>query len=461
MTVARGGRLPDAIDAAMERLNTSVDIDWELWREDIAGSIAHAEGLARAGVLSHAEALSIVTGLQQIKGEIERGEFVWDRKKEDVHMNIEARLRDVVGPVGGKLHTGRSRNDQVATDLRLWTRNRCEEAILAIDELASAILGRASSELELLMPAYTHLQRAQPSRLSHHLLAWQELLLRDRGRLVDAMARLNECPLGAGAVAGTGFPLDREGVARALGFTQPMQNSIDATGSRDFLMEVASALAIFGVHLSRIGEEIVLWSTQEFGFMTLSDAFSTSSSMMPQKKNPDVAELVRGKCARLIGCVTTLLVLEKSLAFGYGRDLQEDKRPIFDAFECALTSARALTGAIATATFHGKRMKAALAGGHLCATDLADFLVQRGLPFRDAHHVVGAIVREAEERGVQIGELPANVLLAAHPSLTGPELALALDPEAAVERRSLVGGPAKARVQSAIAEARARWPTQS
>jgi len=461
MTVARGGRLPDAIDAAMERLNTSVDIDWELWREDIAGSIAHAEGLARAGVLSHAEALSIVTGLQQIKGEIERGEFVWDRKKEDVHMNIEARLRDVVGPVGGKLHTGRSRNDQVATDLRLWTRNRCEEAILAIDELASAILDRASSELELLMPAYTHLQRAQPSRLSHHLLAWQELLLRDRGRLVDAMARLNECPLGAGAVAGTGFPLDREGVARALGFTQPMQNSIDATGSRDFLMEVASALAIFGVHLSRIGEEIVLWSTQEFGFMTLSDAFSTSSSMMPQKKNPDVAELVRGKCARLIGCVTTLLVLEKSLAFGYGRDLQEDKRPIFDAFECALTSARALTGAIATATFHGKRMKAALAGGHLCATDLADFLVQRGLPFRDAHHVVGAIVREAEERGVQIGELPANVLLAAHPSLTGPELALALDPEAAVERRSLVGGPAKARVQSAIAEARARWPTQS
>jgi len=460
MTVARGGRLPDAIDAAMERLNTSVDIDWELWREDIAGSIAHAEGLARAGVLKTDEALAIVTGLQQIKGEIERGEFVWDRKKEDVHMNIEARLRDVVGPVGGKLHTGRSRNDQVATDLRLWTRRRCEEAILAIDELASAVLDRATSEIELLMPAYTHLQRAQPSRLSHHLLAWQELLFRDRGRLVDAMTRLNESPLGAGAVAGSGFPLDREGVARALGFSQPMQNSIDATGSRDFLMEVASALAIFGVHLSRIGEEIVIWSTQEFGFITLSDAFSTSSSMMPQKKNPDVAELVRGKCARLIGCVTTLLVLEKSLAFGYGRDLQEDKRPIFDAFECALTSARALTGAIATATFNGPRMRAALATGHLCATDLADFLVQRGLPFREAHHVVGAIVREAESRGVQIGELPADVLVAAHPSLTGPELALALDPQAAVERRSLVGGPAKARVQSAIAEARSRWPTQ-
>lgn len=459
MTVARGGRLPDAIDAAMERLNTSVDIDWELWREDIAGSVAHAEGLQRSGVLTGDEVLAIVTGLQRIKGEIERGEFVWDRKKEDVHMNIEARLTELVGPVGGKLHTGRSRNDQIATDLRLWTRRRCEEAILAVDELAAAVIDRAASEIDLLMPAYTHLQRAQPSRLSHHLLAWQELLLRDRGRLADAMTRLNECPLGAGAVAGSGFPLDREGVARELGFRQPMQNSIDATGSRDFLMEVASALAILGVHLSRIGEEIVIWSTQEFGFMSLSDAFSTSSSMMPQKKNPDVAELVRGKCARLIGSVTTLLVLEKSLAFGYGRDLQEDKRPIFDAFDCALSSVRALTGAIASATFHGPRMKAALATGHLCATDLADFLVLRGLPFREAHHVVGALVREAESRGVQIGELPADVLLGAHPALSGPDLALALDPEAAVERRSLVGGPAKARVQTAIAEARARWPT--
>jgi argininosuccinate lyase len=458
-SLARGGRLPDAIDAAMERLNTSVDIDWELWREDIAGSVAHAEGLARAGVLGNDEAMAIVVGLQQIKGEIERGEFFWDRKKEDVHMNIEARLREIAGPVGGKLHTGRSRNDQIATDLRLWTRRRCEETLLAVDELASAVVARATSEIDVLMPAYTHMQRAQPSRLSHHLLAWQELLWRDRGRLADALARLNESPLGAGAVAGTGFPLDREGVARALGFDGPMRNSIDATGSRDFLMEVASALAILGVHLSRIGEEIVLWSTQEFGFMTLSDAFSTSSSMMPQKKNPDVAELVRGKCARLIGCVTTLLVLEKSLSFGYGRDLQEDKRPIFDAFECALVSVHALTGAIATATFHADRMKSALGTGHLCATDLADFLVQRGLPFRDAHHVVGALVREAETRGVQIGELPAAVLVAAHPSLTGPELALALDPEAAVERRSLIGGPAKARVLSAIAEARSRWPT--
>src|SRR6478609_2147087 len=288
MTLARGGRLPNGLDAAMERLNTSVDVDGELWREDIQGSIAHARGLARAGVVSQADAEAIVDGLGKVGQEIERGELVFRRDREDVHMNVEARLVELIGPVGGKLHTGRSRNDQIATDLRLWTRHRCEEAILAVDELASAILDRANSEIDVLMPAYTHLQRAQPSRLSHHLLAWQELLLRDRGRLVDAMERLNESPLGAGAVAGTGFPLDRAGVAAELGFTQPMQNSIDATGSRDFLMEVASALAIFGVHLSRIGEEIVLWSTQEFGFMTLSDAFSTSSSMMPQKKNPDV-----------------------------------------------------------------------------------------------------------------------------------------------------------------------------
>ncbi|HEY4104733.1 MAG TPA: argininosuccinate lyase [Polyangiaceae bacterium] len=459
MTVARGGRLPDAIDAAMERLNTSVDIDWELWREDIAGSIAHAEGLGRAGVLREDEVVAIVTGLQRIKGEIERGEFVWDRKKEDVHMNIEARLREITGPVGGKLHTGRSRNDQIATDIRLWTRRRCEEMLIAIDDLAAAILRRAESEIDVLMPAYTHLQRAQPSRLSHHLMAWQELLWRDRGRLADALVRLNESPLGAGAVAGTGFPLDREGVARALGFDAPMRNSIDATASRDFLMEVAAALSILGVHLSRIGEEIVLWSTQEFGFITLSDAFSTSSSMMPQKKNPDVAELVRGKCARLIGCVTSLLVLEKSLGFGYGRDLQEDKRPIFDAFECAIVSVHALTGAIASAQFNAARLAQALDSGHLCATDLADFLVERGLPFREAHHVVGALVREAETRNVQIGELPETVLVAAHPSLTGPQLALALDPAAAVERRSLIGGPAKATVNAAIAGARSRWPT--
>jgi argininosuccinate lyase len=322
--------------------------------------------------------------------------------------------------------------------------------------LAGVIVDRAESELDLLMPAYTHLQRAQPSRLSHHLLAWEEILYRDYGRLSDALARANESPLGAGAVAGTGFTLDREGVARELGFDRPMRNSIDATGSRDFLMEIAAALAILGVHLSRIGEEIVLWSSQEFGFMTLADGFATSSSMMPQKKNPDVAELVRGRAARLVGAVTSLFVLEKSLPFGYGRDLQEDKRPIFDAFECAGVSLDALSGALASATFHATVMRAALDRGHLCATDLADLLVQRGIPFREAHHVIGGLVREAEQRGVELSQLPQEVLEAAHAALSSADVRAALDPEKAVERR-MAGGPARESVRRAIAHARERW----
>jgi argininosuccinate lyase len=457
MTIARGGRLPTEIDQAMQELNQSVDVDRTLYREDILGSIAHARGLARAQVISAEEAQVIVAGLLAIRDEIEAGRFAWDPAKEDVHMNIEARLIELVGPAGGKLHTARSRNDQVATDLRLWVRAEIDQTLEALDGLGGVIVERAASELDTLMPAYTHLQRGQPSRLSHHLLAWQEMLWRDRTRLVDARVRLNECPLGAGAAAGTGFALDREGVARDLEFDRPMRNSLDATASRDFLMEVAAALAILGVHLSRIGEEIVLWASQEFGFLSLSDAFSTSSSMMPQKKNPDVAELVRGKSARLIGSVVALLALEKNLCLGYGRDLQEDKRPIFDAFECALLSLRALAGAIATATFHAGRMQAALEHGHLCATDLADLLVGRGVPFREAHHVVGGLVRAAEERGIDLRELPAEVVVRAHPALEGEEVQAALSPAAAVERRNLLGGPARPRVLEAIAEARQRW----
>ena len=457
MTVARGGRLSPHISRSMQELNTSVEVDRELWREDIQGSIAHVRGLEAASVLTKDEAAELVRGLRVVEGEILSGAMTWDPAKEDVHMNIEARLAEIVGTVGGKLHTGRSRNDQVATDLRLWTRAKIDETRVAIEELAGVIIDRAEAEIDVLMPAYTHLQRAQPSRLSHHLMAWQELLWRDRGRLIDARRRVNESPLGAGAVAGTGFPVDRNAVAKSLGFDHAMRNSVDATGSRDFLMEVASALAILGVHLSRIGEEIVLWSTTEFGFMTLSDEFSTSSSMMPQKKNPDVAELVRGKAARLIGSVTTLYALEKSLAFGYGRDLQEDKRPIFDAFEAALVSVRALSGAIATATFNAAKLRAALDRGHLCATDLADYLVTEGVPFRTAHHVVGGLVAEAEKRGVQLGDLPKNVLVAAHPSLGTIGVLSALDPAAAVERRTVLGGPARVRVIEAISDARARF----
>jgi argininosuccinate lyase len=372
-------------------------------------------------------------------------------------MNIEARLTEILGPLGGKLHTGRSRNDQVATDLRLWVRRKSSLLDTALTELAEAIVVCAEDHIELLMPAYTHLQRGQPSRVSHHLMAWQEMLWRDRGRLKDAVVRLNECPLGAGAVAGSGFPLDRDGVATELGFDRPMHNSLDATASRDFLMEVGSALAIIGVHLSRIGEELVLWSTYEFGFVTLSDGFSTSSSMMPQKKNPDVAELVRGRAARLIGNVTSLLVLEKSLSFGYGRDLQEDKVPIFNAFESAIICVKALGGAIATLKFNEQRLKQSLRGGHLCATDVADLLVTLGVPFRDAHHSVGMLVRRAEELGVQIDELPLLEVQAIHADLTEAQIREAFSAEAAVERRSLLGGPARARVLEAIGRARANW----
>lgn len=457
MSVARGGRLPEAVNRAMQDLNQSVDVDQQLWRDDILGSIAHARGLARAGVLSDDECHQIVQGLQAIGLEIERGEMPWDPIKEDVHMNIESRLIERVGPVGGKLHTGRSRNDQVATDLRLWTRRHTDETIVAIAELGSTLCDRAEEHLDVLMPAYTHLQRAQPSRLSHHLLCWQELLWRDAQRLCDARRRLNECPLGAGAVAGSGFALPREWVAEQLEFDGPMRNSLDATASRDFLMEVANALAILGVHLSRVGEELVLWSTYEFGFITLSDAFSTSSSMMPQKKNPDVAELVRGKAARLIGNANTLLVLEKSLCFGYGRDLQEDKLPIFDAFKGALQSLRALRGAISTCRFNVERLQLALEAGHICATDLADLLVTQGIPFREAHHIVGALVRVAEQRGIQLGELTSSDLASAHPVLATLDVSSALDPRQAVERRSLVGGPARARVQESLELARQRW----
>jgi argininosuccinate lyase len=456
MSVSGGGRLPAALDAAMVALNTSVHVDSELWREDIQGSLAHVRGLARSGIVSDDEARQISAGLQQIAAEIERGEFRWDAAKEDVHMNIESRLSELV-PAGAKLHTGRSRNDQIATDLRLWVRRRSAELQRAIADLAATITRRAEEQIDVLMPAYTHLQRAQPSRLSHHLMAWQELLWRDFGRIVDAARRANESPLGAGAAAGSGFALDRPGVARELGFVAPMRNSLDATASRDFLMELGSAVAILGVHLSRIGEELVIWSTEEFGFVRLSDAFSTSSSMMPQKKNPDVAELVRGRASRLIGDAVSLLVLEKSLGFGYGRDLQEDKPSIFSAVDSALVCVRALDGAIGTLSFNAERLRAALRRGHLCATDVADLLVTLGMPFRAAHHAVGGLVRRAEQLGVQLDELPRSEIRAVHPALRDEQIDAVFNVEAAVERRQGIGGPARVRVLDAIADARTRW----
>jgi argininosuccinate lyase len=450
-----GGRFEASTADAMLRLSASVDVDRALWQDDIEGSVAHARGLHRAGVLSAEELGAIEGGLGQIAAEIGEGRFTWDSVKEDVHMNIEARLIELIGPTGGKLHTGRSRNDQVATDLRLYTRRRCGDVIARVDALREAILGQAERHVDTLLPGYTHLQRAQPVRLAHHLLAWQEMLERDAGRVADARRRMNELPLGSGAIAGTTFPIDRDQVARELGFERPTRNSMDGTASRDFLLEAVNALAILGVHLSRIGEELVLWSSQEFGFVELSDTFSTGSSMMPQKKNPDVAELVRGRSARVIGQAVALMVLEKGLPLGYNRDLQEDKPSLFDAFETTLTSLEALAGAIATATFRVDRMALALKHGYVGATELADYLAARGVPFREAHEVIGKLVKVALLQNLGLEELPLETLQRAHPAFDEGAYRV-LDNEVAIERRGLIGGPARARVLAEIEAARGR-----
>jgi argininosuccinate lyase len=448
-----GGRFSGTLEDAMLRLSASVDVDSALAEDDIQGSMAHAKGLARAGVLTSEELEKMLAGLSQVLAEVKNGTMTWKRELEDVHMNVEARLVEIIGPLGGKLHTGRSRNDQVATDLRLFVRRAGGEIALSIDRLCGVILDRADEHTATLLPGYTHLQRAQPVRLAHHLLAWFEMLRRDRGRVTDAVKRANELPLGAGAIAGTTFDIDRHAVARDLEFDRPMANSMDATASRDFLTELAAALAITAVHLSRIGEEIVLWSSQEFRFMELSDGYATGSSMMPQKKNPDVAELVRGKSARVIGDLVTLLTLEKGLPLGYNRDLQEDKTPIFDAIDTVAVALDALAGALAGASFRVDRMRSALAEGHVTATEVADHLAARGVPFREAHEITGKLVREAMERGVALHEVPIGVMRGFHPLLDESVLPL-LDPETAIERRKTFGGPSLAHVKQALLVAR-------
>jgi len=456
---AWGGRFEQELDAIAARFSASVDVDGRLWPQDIEGSIAHVRMLAERKILSTADADRIVTGLETIRASIESGEFDWDESKEDVHMNIEAALTEAVGEAGGRLHTGRSRNDQVATDMRLWTRQACNAIIDDIDALLEVLADKADGHLDFLMPGYTHLQRAQPVRLAHHLLAWAEMLDRDRGRLVDAAKRMNESPLGSAALAGTTFPIDREATANALGFDRPMRNSLDAVGSRDFLLEAVSALAICSVHLSRIAEELVLWSSQEFAFVQMSDAFTTGSSIMPQKKNPDMPELVRGKTGRVVGALVNLIVMLKGLPLAYNRDLQEDKAPVFDAFDTVHDCLTVLSGAIASAKFDKERMAAALQAGFLDATEVADWLASRGLPFRDAHHVAGKLVQQAVQEGKTLQELPLSAYQSAHPAFD-KTIYHALDMETAVERRDVIGGPARGRVADAIAELRGRLRTR-
>ena len=452
---AWGGRFEEELDQLALRYSASVDVDRRLAPQDIRGSIAHVRMLAKVGVVSSAEADQIVAGLETLAARIEAGEFVWRDEREDVHMNIEATLAEEIGPVAGKLHTARSRNDQVATDMRLWVRDAIDQTRARLDRFLAVLAVRAAESVELLMPGYTHLQRAQPVRMAHHLLAWAEMLERDHERLGDARRRVNRSPLGAAALASTTFPLDREMTAAALGFEEVLRNSLDAVGDRDFLVETVGALANCAVHLSRVAEELVLWSSQEFAFVEMSDAYATGSSIMPQKKNPDMAELARGKTGRVVGDLVSLIVMLKGLPLAYNRDMQEDKQPVFDAFDTVDDTLDVLAGAIATMSFRDDKMRAALREGFVDATEIADWLAARGMPFREAHHVTGRLVGRCVSEGKVLSELSLDELRE-ESELFDESVFQALEMETAVERRQVLGGPAKSQVALAIVELRVR-----
>jgi argininosuccinate lyase len=439
-----GGLAPDAAE-----VNASVGFDWRLLPHDVEGSIAHARMLARQGIIDARDADAIAAGLEEVRGALERGEVGWDEALEDVHMNVEARLVERIGDPGRRLHTARSRNDQVATDLRLYARASARRLVARIDRLRRALLGQARRHLDTLMPGYTHLQRAQPVRAAHHFLAYDAMLVRDRGRLLDATARGDELPLGAGALAATTFPIDRDGVARDLGFGAITRNSLDAVGDRDFAIELVAACALCQVHLSRLGEELVLWTSQEFGFARLPDAYCSGSSLMPQKMNPDLAELIRGKTGRVVGDWVALMTIVKGLPLAYNKDLQETQEPLYDAVETLDASLRVAAGMIEALELDVDRLGAAVGEGHLVATELADYLVARGVPFRDAHDVAGALVRLAIGRGVELAALPLDDLRAEHPSFD-EDVRDWLDPARAVDRRDVPGGPARAQVVAEI-----------
>jgi argininosuccinate lyase len=446
---ARGRRFEGALDPAAAEMNASIDFDHRLLPFDVAGSIAHAEMLAARGIITSADATAIVNGLRNVAGKLASGELAWDAALEDVHMNVESRLIDEIGDAGRRLHTGRSRNDQVATDLRLYARAAATRLIAAIDELRRAFVVQARKHLDTLMPGYTHFQRAQPVRLAHHLLAYDAMLERDRGRIRDAARRADLSPLGSGALAGTTLPIDRELVARSLGFGGVTHNSLDAVGDRDFAIELVAACALCQVHLSRLGEELVLWMSQELGFVKIGEAYCSGSSLMPQKMNPDLAELIRAKTGRTVGAWVTLMTVVKGLPLAYNKDLQETQEPLYDAVETVEASLVVARGIVASLEFDVARLGAAIGAGHLVATELADYLVTRGIAFREAHDVAGHLVRVATERGVELVALSLEDLRAAHPAFDA-DVRDWLDPARAVDRRDLTGGPARARVLAEI-----------
>ncbi|ASY70205.1 argininosuccinate lyase [Sinorhizobium fredii] len=451
-----GGRFASGPDAIMEEINASIGFDKKLYAQDIRGSIAHATMLAHQGIISAEDKDKIVHGLDTILSEIEGGAFEFSRRLEDIHMNIEARLAALIGPAAGRLHTARSRNDQVALDFRLWVKEELQRTERALTALIGAFLDRAEEHADTVMPGFTHLQTAQPVTFGHHCMAYVEMFGRDRSRVRHAIEHMDESPIGAAALAGTGFPIDRHMTAKALGFREPTRNSIDTVSDRDFALEFLSIASIAATHLSRLAEEIVIWSTPQFGFIRLSDAFSTGSSIMPQKKNPDAAELVRAKTGRINGSLIALLTVMKGLPLAYSKDMQEDKEQVFDAAESLELAIAAMTGMVRDMTVRADRMKAAAGSGYSTATDLADWLVREaGLPFRDAHHVTGRAVALAEQKGCDLADLSLADLQAINPAITDKVFDV-LTVEASVASRTSFGGTAPAEVLKQIAWWRAR-----
>lgn len=451
-----GGRFASGPSAIMEEINASIGFDKKLYAQDIRGSKAHATMLAHQGIISAEDKDKILHGLDTILSEIESGQFVFSRKLEDIHMNVEARLADLIGSAAGRLHTARSRNDQVALDFRLWVKEELQKTEAALSGLIAAFLDRAEEHAETVMPGFTHLQTAQPVTFGHHCMAYVEMFGRDRQRVRHAIEHLDESPIGAAALAGTGYPIDRHMTAQALGFREPTRNSIDTVSDRDFALEFLSIASIAAVHLSRLAEEIVIWSTPQFGFIRLSDAFSTGSSIMPQKKNPDAAELVRAKTGRINGSLIALLTVMKGLPLAYSKDMQEDKEQVFDAAESLELAIAAMTGMVTDMTIRTDKMKAAAGSGYSTATDLADWLVREaGLPFRDAHHVTGNAVAMAEKKGCDLAELSLEELQSINAAITA-DVFNVLTVEASVASRKSFGGTAPSEVRKQIAWWRAR-----
>jgi argininosuccinate lyase len=452
-----GGRFDGGPAEIMEKINASIGFDKALYKQDIQGSKAHSAMLAAQGILTEADRDAIHAGLDEIEKEIEAGVFDFKTELEDIHMNVESRLREKIGDAGARLHTGRSRNDQVVTDVRLWLRDALDGLDGLMRGLQEALIDQAEANADTLMPGYTHLQSAQPVTFGHHLMAYVEMVGRDRGRLADCRGRLNECPLGSAALAGTSFPIDREMTAKALGFDRPMANSMDGVAARDFILEFLAAGAIHAIHLSRLAEEIVIWMSDRFGFIDQTSAFTTGSSIMPQKKNPDAAELVRAKPGRVLGAFVSVATMMKGLPMTFCKDMQEDKEPLFDAVESLTLATAATAGMVADMTARPERMRAGLEEGFPTATDLADWLVRvLNLPFRDAHHVTGALVAAAEARGVDLADLTLDEMQAVENRITS-DIYSVLTPEASVASRTSQGGTAPSRVREAAVEARRRF----